>query len=185
MRTAESVISDVFMLDIDDHERLKILRKTVISAYREFDRGSVNEFLAEMYPFYEDSPSELLQAYLLSKYELHHHHNPVSEYIENTFNEHGIVVLSDNDGLYKVVHINVKQQSRLTYPIQVSTWRMGQGVVNDSVHCSLQAAIKDGSLTRLNIVHQTEFDNIENALVEAESVFQHNYKKHTGQFRLS
>jgi hypothetical protein len=44
MRTAESVISDVLMLELDDHELLKVLRKTVISAYREFDKETVNEF---------------------------------------------------------------------------------------------------------------------------------------------
>ncbi|MEH6454725.1 MAG: hypothetical protein V7749_00255 [Cocleimonas sp.] len=185
MRTAESVISDVLMLELDDHELLKVLRKTVISAYREFDKETVNEFLAEMYPFYENSPSELLQAYLLSKYELHHHHNPVSEVIEKTFNENGIVVLSDADGIIKVIHLNTKSHSRNKHPIQVSKWQLSRGVFGDSVHCSLQTAIKDESLTRLKIVKQSELEAIESALVDAETSFQYQFKEQTGQYRLS
>ncbi len=184
-RTAETAIYEVFAANVGrpDHILCKNLRREMIKLKKEFDINELTRELSDLYPFYEDSESELLRAYLFQFHEKHTN-SPVVKLLCEKYNNDGVLVFQKDSNVY-VVHSNNKAHSREAFPIQVSRWVLDMGSVGDGVYPTIEDALRADQLFHKKLVEESELEALQERMVNPESEHQERRKELTGSYCLS
>ncbi|MEZ9709411.1 hypothetical protein AB4254_12085 [Vibrio breoganii] len=159
----------------NDRALFKSIIKSQRSLKEEFGEDAFDEAMSELYPFYENSESELFRVYLLNKHLKFNNIDRVED-LAKQFEDDGILVMSETPSLekgalYKTVLHNQSRTSE-AYPIQVSYWRVDSGTSYHAQYSSVEKAIKDESLVGYVEVPEDKLDHLEVNAVESEFRYQ-------------
>lgn len=167
----------------NDHDLYRRFRDLKRENKDNYSDAEFNREFSDLHPFFCDSESPLLKAFLFNHNQAHNN-NPIAKEIAGIYENNGIVVLKNNEMIY-VVHCNNKLDTRGQYPIQVSKWILNRGVVGDSIYSNIEDAIKEEGLISREIVSEDDFGPIEDNILKAECSYQERQKAEFGSYCLS
>ncbi|MEZ9709441.1 hypothetical protein AB4254_12240 [Vibrio breoganii] len=155
------------------------LIKSQRKLFEKYGQEAVEEVLADLYYFYEDSSNDKLRCYLLNKHAKVNKLDLVAD-LAAEYEANGLLVMYEKDEsrkgtLVKVVSPNQSSNSE-EYPIQVSHLNTEFGATYHAHYRTPHSAVKEESLVSLLRADGEQFELFAEAIVESEARFQSKLK---------